>query len=71
MKKLIALTALFLAFGLSSTDATAKMKQADCVSLAIDVYDAYAGQGYTSGQAYQASNWAYEGCVSNGGNSGL
>jgi len=47
-------------------DANAKTQ--DCVSLAIDVYDAYHNNGYTKEEAYQAGNWAYEGCISNGGN---
>lgn len=62
MKKLVF---IFMAIVFTST-AIAK-EQANCVSLSLDVFD---NNGYTYAEAYQASNWAYEGCVSNGGYAG-
>lgn len=46
------------------------MKQIDCISLALDVGDAYEDAGYSYYESWQASNWAYEGCVANGGHPG-
>ena len=42
----------------------------DCLGLFDDVYDAYAANGYSGNESFQAANWAYEGCVSNGGDPG-
>lgn len=44
--------------------------QPNCVSLALDMFDAYYDNGYTYAESYQAMNWAYEGCVSDGGYAG-
>jgi hypothetical protein len=67
MKKMISFFALVLF--ISSLNATVIM-QKDCNALAIAVADAYEAGGYDYYDSWQAGNWAYEDCVSDGGNAG-
>lgn len=39
----------------------------DCTALALKVGDAYENAGYDEYSSWQAANWAYEGCISDGG----
>ncbi|MBA6152147.1 hypothetical protein [Gelidibacter maritimus] len=69
MKKIFSVLALILFMG-SALNATAYSQQADCNSLAIAVANVYENAGYTHYEAWQAGNWAYDGCVGNGGSAG-
>ncbi len=69
MKRIIGIVA-FVCFSFSLNAENLPPTQPDCVALAIDVFDAYYENGFSYYQSYQASNWAYEGCVSNGGDPG-
>jgi hypothetical protein len=67
MKKVISFFSLVLF--ITSLNAAVIMKK-DCTALAISVADAYDTAGYDHYDSWQAGNWAYEGCVSDGGNPG-
>ena len=69
MRKVFSVLAIVLVFA-NSLNATAYAQQTDCNSLAIAVANVYETAEYTHFEAWQAGNWAYEGCVSDGGNAG-
>ncbi|MGO2358814.1 MAG: hypothetical protein ACTH6S_03390 [Mesonia sp.] len=60
MKKLLAVSALFLTFSLTSTDAVAKEKEQDCLAAAWDfgtlMSTMYGGDPYWYTDAYYMAN---------------
>ena len=63
MKKLLAVTALFLAFGFNAQNVEAREQQVDCVQLAMDVHDAWTSQGFTHHYASGHADAAYNSCM--------
>lgn len=61
---------MLFSFGFPNQSKAEAYKMADCPALMENVYLAYVNSGYSESEAFQAANWAYEGCVSNGGNPG-
>lgn len=66
MKNFSSILIIFF-FSISLNSKDINDDQQNCVGLAFDTFDAYYDNGYSYQDAYRHMNWAYEGCVNNGG----
>lgn len=58
---------LVFSFLLGNSIQATNNNEPDCTMLALNVFDSYHDNGYSYEDSLQHMNWAYDGCVNNGG----